>query len=166
MNSEKGEATFIVLVTTALILLFILFLAMVVFINNVNLIVHNLKNDLFLIGRNTLFSIDRNMLGEDIESFYELDFERLILEGMQESWKLDDTLKGMGGIIEEAQIIEVELLKRGELDNIKNRIVEVPTVHIAVTVKLKPIIFSNLFENKFNFKLHEDIRIEKYNQEV
>jgi len=124
MNSEKGEATFIVLVTTALILIFVLFLTMVVFLNNVNLIVHNLKNDLFLIGRNSLFSIDRDMLGEDIESFHELNFERLISEAMQESWKLDDALKGKGGIVEEAQIIEVGLLKRGELDNIKNLLIQ------------------------------------------
>lgn len=163
MNSEKGDATFIVLVTTALILIFILFLAMVVFLNNVNLIVHNLKNDLFLIGRNTLFSIDRNLLGEDIESFYDVDFERLVSEGMKKSWKLDNSLKGTTGLVKEAKIIDVRLLKRGDLDEIKNKIVEVPTVHILVMVKIKPIIFSSFFEDKFNFKLHEDIRIEKYN---
>lgn len=163
MNSEKGEATFIVLVTTALILIFILFIAMVAFLNNVNLVVHNLKNDLFLIGRNTLFSINRNLLGEDIESFYEVDFERLISEGIRNSWKLDNNLKSTEGIIKEAQIIEIKLLKKGDLDRIKKKIVTVPTIHIAVLVKIKPIIFSNILEDKFNFKLHEDIKIEKYN---
>ena len=162
MHSEKGEATFIVLVTTALILIFILFLSIVVFLNNVNLTVHNLKNDLFLIGRNTLFSLDRNMLGEDIESFYEVDFEKLITEGIRASWKLDDNLMGTG-IVQEAKILKVSLLRRGEYDEIKNKTVEIPTIHIAVKVKIRPIIFTNLFENKFYFKLHEDIRIEKYN---
>ena len=163
MNSEKGDATFIVLVTTGLILIFILFIAMVVFLNNVNLLVHNLKNDLFLIGRNTLFAIDRDLLGEDIESFYEVDFERLISEGMQESWKLDNGLIGKGRIVEEAQIIEVKLLKKGEFDEIDSKIVDVPTVHIAVMVKIKPIIFSSILADKFIFKLHEDIRLDKYN---
>ena len=162
MNSEKGEATFIVLVTTALILIFILFLVMVVFLNNVNLIVHNLKNDLFLIGRNILFAIDRDMLGEDVESFYEIDFERLIEEGIKESWKLDDNLKG-AGIVKEAKIIEVGLLKKGEKDEMNNKLVKVPTVHITVSVKIKPIIFSSIFEDRFIFNLHQDIRIEKYN---
>jgi len=103
------------------------------------------------------------MLGEDIESFYEVDFEKLVSEGMKKSWKLDDTLKGTGGIVEEVKILEVKLLRRGELDSIENKIVKVPTVHIAVSVKIKPVIFNDVFEDKFIFKLHEDIRIEKYN---
>jgi len=163
MSSENGDATFIVLITTALILIFILFLAMIVFLNNVNLIVHNLKNDLFLIGRNTLFAIDRDMMGEDIESFYEVDFEKLVKEGMCKAWNLDDNLKGDGGIVKEANLSEVKLLKRGEVDIIKNKAVKVPTIHILVKVKITPIIFTSVFKDKFIFNLHEDVRIEKYN---
>ena len=89
-------------------------------------------------------------------------FERLISEAIKVSWKLDDSLKGTG-LISEVKIIEVGLMKNGEVDEIKNKIVEVPTVHILVEVKVKPIILNSFFEDKFRFKLHEDVRIEKYN---
>ena len=67
------------------------------------------------------------------------------------------------GIVQDAKIIEVKLLRRGDNDDIKNKKVEVTTIHILVAVKIKPIIFSSIFAEKFVFNLHEDIRIDKYN---
>ena len=152
--SQKGNITFSVSLFIVLLLCLMLVFGIVVSKNVVNLILHEVKGDLYMINRNAIFSIQRDAMGEDIEKFYELS----------EITATRDKIKRLAngeGLIKSAKILNVFVLEEGEFDSITKKSVDNLTVHTEVKVKILPIIFKSILEEKYEVNIHEDYRIQK-----
>lgn len=159
--NKKGNVTLsITLFVCILMGIFILF-AIVISKSTFNLMVHEAKSDLYLTGRNVIFAIQRDLMGEDIES---VDYDELVerLEkGFCETWSLDKKLKNGEGLIKEVDIEELYFLEAYDNDPVTSRATPGFSLHMVVKVKFMPILFSNLLGDKCEFSLHEDIQIQK-----
>ena len=158
---NKGSMIFTVIFAVFLIMILFTFFTVIVFKNNVNLVLHNLKNDLYLISKNSVFSIERNIMGEDIEEIDEYELEYYISNEIRQAWNLNYSLKNGKGIIKSADILELEVLNAGDKDPVSGKMMDSFSVHIVVGVKVKPIILISMFEDIFYFKLHEDLKLNK-----
>jgi len=158
---EKGSMVFTVSVVVLLMMVLFTFFAIIVFKNNVNLVLHNLKNDLYLISKNSVFSIERNVMGEDVEEIDEYELKYYISQEIREAWNLNWGLNNGTGIIKSADILDLQVLNDGDKDDISGKRADCLTVHMVVGVKVKPIILNSIFEDIFYFKLHEDLKLNK-----
>jgi len=158
---KRGSMFFIVGVVVFLMIVLFTFFAIIVFKNNVNLVLHGLKNDLFLISRNSIFSIEKNLMADDIERIDEDDLKHYISNEISEVWNLDYRLSNGRGIIKSADILELEVLEEGDNDSVSGKEAKCFTVHLVVGVKVKPIILNQIFDDIFYFKLHEDLKLNK-----
>lgn len=160
-NKEKGSIIFPVGLMVFLLLIFMMIFFVIVSKSTMNMVLHEIRSDLYLINQNAVFAIQKNLMGEDISALYESELEELIAEGMITSWGLNNRLKNGEGLIEEVKIKEVAVLEEGELDTAKNEIVENLMVHTIIKVKVKPVIFKSLLANKSEFEFHTDSSINK-----
>ena len=160
-RKNRGSIVFILALVILLFMVLVTFFTAIIFKNNVNLVLHNLKNDLYLISRNSIFSIEKDMMGEDIDLINYVDLKDYISSEIRTAWGLDRNLKNGTGIIKSAKIEKLTILEAGDTDPINNKQVKCLTVHLMLGVKVKPIILEKAFDDIFYFKFHEDIKLDK-----
>ena len=160
-NKNRGSIVFIVVLVILLLMVLFTFFTAFVFKHNVNLVLHNLKNDLFLISRNSIFSIEKDMMAEDVDLINYVDLKEYIKDEIRFAWGLDRNLKNGKGVIKSAKIEDLEILEVGDKDKTNNKTVNCLTVHLILGVKVKPIILEKAFDDIFYFKFHEDLKLDK-----
>lgn len=160
-KSQKGSITLPVGIMIFLVLIFMMIFFVIVSKSAVNMVLHEIRSDLYLITKNAVFAIQRDLMGEDISCLYEDELEELIKNGIINSWNLDDRLKSGKGLIQQAKICEVLVIEAGEQDEVTGKIVDELTVHTVIKVKIKLLIFRSLLEDKSEFEFHTDLRINK-----
>lgn len=160
---EEGNITFSVSIFVTLLLVIMVLFAIIISKSTVNLLLHEARSDLYLINRNAIFAIQRDLMGEDISSLYEEELEELIEDGMKNAWRLDKKLKNGDGVIKSAKLGEVTVLAEGEEDKVTDEVVDDLTVHTVVKIEFVPIIFNKLLKDTYEFNLHGDIKIKKMN---
>ena len=158
---KRGSIVFIMALTILIFMVLITFFSIIVFKHNVNLVLHNLKNDLYLISRNSVFSIERNLMAEDVELIDYMELRSYIVDEIRHVWGLNANLRNGKGIIKNAKIEEMTILEEGDIDSLNNKKAECLTVHLVVGIKVKPIIFNKIFDDIFYFKIHEDLKLNK-----
>lgn len=158
---EKGNITFSVALFAVLVILLLMLFSIIISKSTLNLILHEIRSDLYLVNRNAIFAIQRDLMGEDIESLNEDELEELISKGISISWGLDKKLRNGTGIIKEAKILDIEVLEDGEIDTITKKEIKNFTVHTVIKVKVIPMVFEELVGEKCEFNLHQDIKLEK-----
>lgn len=161
LTKEKGSIMFPVGVMVFLTLIFMVMFFIVISKSTVNMVVHEIRSDLYLINQNALFAIQKDLMGEDISCLYEDELAGLIADGIEKSWGLDSRLKNGTGLIKEAKIKKVLVLEEGEPDPISGDLCDTLTVHTIIKVKIKPVIFQSLLEDKSEFEFHTDLSINK-----
>lgn len=161
LKSEKGIISFPVGIMISLILIFMILFFIIVSKSTINMVIHEIRGDLYLINQNAIFAIQKDLMGEDFSCLYENELEELIAEGVKKSWGLNDKLKNGKGLIEEAKIKNILVLEEGEQDPIDKEIKDELTVHTAIKVKIKPVIFRSLIQDKSEFEFHTDLSINK-----
>lgn len=158
---KQGNSMFIVLTAVLVITVITLIFIALIFKNHLSLTLNNLRSDFYMIGRNALFSIERDLMGQDVNQLYENDVKKFIEKEIAYIWSLDSNLKNGSRIVESAEILEICLLKLGDIDNVTKKEINDLTVHNVIRVKLKPIAFRSIFQDRISFNIHEDIRIRK-----
>jgi len=161
LKKENGNAILSVSVFVCVIMVVLILFIIVISKSTFNLIVHEAKSDLYLVGRNVVFAIQRDLMGEDIESVDYDEMLRKVENGICKTWNLDGNLKNGDGIIKEAKIEQLCFLETYDCDPVTKRPTSSFSLHMLVRVKFIPIIFSNFLDGKCEFSLHEDIKIEK-----
>ena len=161
LKKEKGSILFPVGVMVFLILIFMFLFFIVVSKSAVNMVLHEIRSDLYLINQNAIFAIQKDLMGEDISCLYEGELETLIANGMENSWGLDSRLKNGRGLIEEAKIKSILVLEEGDLDPVNKELSDSLMVHTVIKVKVKPVIFESLIKDKSEFEFHTDLQIKK-----
>ena len=161
LKKEKGSIVFPVGVMVFLLLIFMFLFFIVVSKSTFNMVLHEIRSDLYLINQNAIFAIQKDLMGEDISCLYEAELEDLIAEGIKTSWELNGRLKNGQGLIKEAKIKSVIVLEEGDLDPTDKEISEELMVHTVIKVKVKPVIFQSSLEDKSEFEFHTDLKIDK-----
>ncbi|MBE5813205.1 MAG: hypothetical protein E7314_06100 [Clostridiales bacterium] len=161
LKKENGSIMFPVGVMVFLILIFMFIFFIVVSKSTVNMVLHEIRSDLYLINQNAIFAIQKDLMGEDISCLYEGELETLIAQGIKKSWELDGRLKNGQGLIKEAKIKNVLVLEEGDLDPVDKKLSDTLMVHTVIKVKIKPVIFESLLKDKSEFEFHTDLHIEK-----
>lgn len=114
-------------------------------------IFHNVKNDLYMINRNVLFSLQRDLMGEDQYDFYEKEVKLLIEEEIKRLWNIDVSRDTDHGVIERVDIVEAKVInKKNELE-----------IESILKIRLRPIIFRELIEDKLIFYAKEITKVKK-----
>ena len=161
LKGEKGTIILPVGIMIFLILIFMMLFFIIVSKSTINMVIHEIRSDLYLINQNAVFAIQKDLMGEDISKLYESELEELIAEGIKKSWDLNNKLKNGQGLIEEARIKNILVLEKGDIDPIDREIKDELTVHTAIGVKIKPVIFRSLLQDKSEFEFHTDLQIDK-----
>ena len=161
LKEEKGSIMFPVGVMVFLILIFMFLFFTIVSKSTVNMVLHEIRSDLYLINQNAIFAIQKDLMGEDISCLYEGELETLIADGMKQAWKLDTRLQNGQGLIRGAEIKNVLVLEAGELDPVDKTLSDSLMVHTVIKVKIKPVIFESLLKGKCEFEFHTDLQIKK-----
>lgn len=161
LKNERGSITFPVGVMFFLMLIFMFLFFIVVSKSTMNMVLHEIRSDLYLINRNAIFAIQKDLMGEDLSYLYEGELEELISDGIKTSWELNGRLKNGQGLIEEAKIENIVVIEEGDLDPVDKEISEELMVHTVIRVKVKPVIFRSLLEDKSEFEFHTDLQIDK-----
>lgn len=112
---------------------------------------HDIKNDLYMINRNVLLSLQRDLMGEDVYDFYEKEVKNLVEEEVKRLWNIDVSSDTRYGIIKRVDIIEAKIInKKSEL-----------IINSKLKISLRPIVFSGLFKDSLVFATNESAKVIK-----
>lgn len=113
--------------------------------------IHTIKNDLYLMNRNVLLALQRDVMGEDVNAFYEQDVEDKIKEEIKRQWDVDVSCVTETGFIRRVDIESAKIIS----DNDKMYIESI------LNIQLRPIIFQDVLQDKLVFKTKEVVKVEK-----
>lgn len=151
MKSNKGSVLAASIMLFGGIAILLVFIGIALFQQMIIGIFHNVKNDLYMINRNVLLSINHDMMGEDEYDFYEKDVVRLIEEEIKRLWNADVSQDTEQGVIQRIDIIDAKIInKKNELE-----------IESLFKIQLRPIIFRNVFKDKFAFRTKEVLQVKK-----
>ncbi|MBQ8043053.1 MAG: hypothetical protein IJ272_02750, partial [Clostridia bacterium] len=87
--SNKGSVYVGILLFYVFLFMFFMFFCIAVFQTIITGELNNIKNDMYLINRNVLMSLNRDTMGEDQNAFYEQNVKRLVEEEIKRQWNAD-----------------------------------------------------------------------------
>lgn len=161
LKKENGGIIFPVGIMVFLLLIFLFLFFIVISKSRMNMVLHEIRSDLYMINRNAIFAVQKDLMGEDLTYLYESELEDWIKDGIISSWGLDNKLKNGRGLIQSAKINQVFVLEEGDFDPVKKELSDSLVVHTVIKVKVKPVIFQSLLEDKNEFEFHTDLQIKK-----
>ena len=149
--SNKGSAYAGILVFYVFLFIFFMFFGITVFQIVITGEMSSIKNDMYLINRNVLLSLERELMGEDINSFYEEDVKKLVKDEIKRQWDIDVSRVTKKGFIYKVDIEDAKIVSLAD------------KMYIETTLKIeiRPIVFSNLLKDKLIFNSYESVRVEK-----
>lgn len=112
---------------------------------------HTIKNDLFLINRNVLLEMQRDVMGEDKNAFYEENVKKRIAEEIKRQWNLDVSRITENGFIQKVDIESARIIKENDKMYIES----------IFNIQLRPIVFYDALKDKLVFKTKEVVKVEK-----
>ena len=149
--SNKGSIYAGILMFYIVMFIFLIFLGVTVYHIIITGELHTIKNDLYLINRNVLLALDREKMGEDINTFYEKDVKNRVIEEIKRQWDIDVSRDTGYGIFSRVDLESAKIIK----DN------EKMYIETILDIKLKPFIFQNILQDKLVFKTKEILKVEK-----
>ena len=149
--SNKGSIYAGILIFYIVMFIFLMFLGITIYHIVITGELHTIKNDLYLINRNVLLALDREQMGEDINSFYEKDVKNMVTEEIKRQWNVDVSQDMGYGIFNKVDVENAKIIKENEKMYIET----------VLNIKLKPIIFQNILQGKLVFRTKERLRVEK-----
>jgi len=149
--SNKGSIYAGILVFYIFLLLFFIFFAVAVFQITIIGQFHNIKNDMYLINRNVLMALQRDIMGEDKNGFYEQDVRSLIEEEIKRQWDADVSYVTEKGFVYKVNVKSAKIINDKDKMYIKS----------ILNIQLRPVIFGELLREKLTFDAEECIKVEK-----
>lgn len=149
--NNKGNVYLGLLIFYASIFVFIMFFGIVIGKTIITGQLHTIKNDLYLINRNVLLALQRELMGEDINCFYEEDVKVKLEEEIKRQWDADVSCFTEKGFINKVEVISSKSI------NSNNKMY----IESLLEIQLKPVIFNNILKDKLIFKTKEVVKVEK-----
>ena len=133
------------------ILLFLTFFGVSLFEIVITGELHEITNDLYIINRNVLMALSHNLMGEDINSFYEEDVKKLVEEEIKRQWNIDVSCDTEFGKISRVEIIEAKIINEKDKMYIESEL----------NIKLRPVLFNSVLKDKLCFSTIKRVKVEK-----
>jgi len=149
--SNKGSTYAGVLMFYVFLFIFLVFFGITVFQIIIIGELNNIKNDMYLINRNVLLSLQRDIMGEDKNAFYEQDVKKLIEEEIKRQWNIDVSFVTETGFIYKVDVDSAKII------NLEDRMY----IESILDIELRPIIFSGALKEKLVFRAKESVKVEK-----
>lgn len=149
--SNKGNIYAGVLILYAVMFMLFTFFGVAVFETVITGEFHTIKNDLFLINRNVLVELQRDIMGEDKNAFYEENVEKRLAEEIKRQWKLDVSSVTEYGFIRKIDIESAKIIKEKDKMYIES----------VFNIQLRPVVFVEALKDKLVFKTKEVVKVEK-----
>lgn len=150
LKNKKGNSVLIIL-TFIFIVSFIFLFNLYIFFFQFNSQIINIRTDIFYICQNVLKGLDKYELGLgnyiiDLEKIkYEIEY----LTNLNYKSSMDNKY---------IEITNIKYYMKGQRDEISGVILDYPTIHLEISVKVKPITLKTYIGEK-TVKLHEDIKM-------
>jgi len=149
--SNRGSSYLGILMFYLFFLLFLVFLGITVFQIVIIGELNNIKNDMYLINRNVLLSLQRDVMGEDNNAFYAQDVKSLIEKEIKRQWNVD-----VSCVTDKGFIYKVEI-DSAKINSVNDKLY----IESILDIELRPIIFQNILKGKLKFKAKESVKVEK-----
>jgi len=151
MKNNRGNISFTVALFGVIVLLFLIFFGTALFEIITIGEFHEIKNDLYLINRNVLMALSRDVMGEDINAFYEDNVKELIAEEIKRLWNIDVSCDlGQGRFIR-VDINSAKIINEDDKMYIESEL----------NIKLRPVILGAVLKDSLNFTTMEKVKVEK-----
>jgi len=148
---NKGSIYSGILLFYVFLLIFLMFFGIAVFQIIITGELTGIKNDMYLINRNVLMSLERDVMGEDQNSFYEKNAKKLIEEEIKRQWNADVSRVTDKGFIYKVDVTDAKIVNSEDKMYIES----------VLDIELRPIIFSEALKGKLVFKAKESVKAEK-----
>lgn len=149
--NNRGSIYAVTLVFFVFLMLFLTFFGITAFQIIITGQLNNIKNDMFLINRNVLMALQRDVMGEDKNSIYEQDVEKLIEEEIKRQWNVDVYSVTDKGFIYKVEVTQAKVISLEDKMYIES----------ILDIELRPLIFEKFLEGKLKFKANETVKVEK-----
>lgn len=151
MRKGRGSVAASLILFMIIVLIFLVFLGVALFQIVITGQLHEIKNDIYLINRNVLLSLQHDLMGEDINSFYEKDVKKLIEEEIKRLWNVDVSCDLDKGKFKFVEVLEAKIINEDDKMFIES----------CLNIKLRPVVFGTLLEDKLSFSTRERLKVEK-----
>ena len=149
--SNKGSVYAGILLFYIFFFIFFIFFGITVFQIIITAELSTIKNDMYLINRNVLLSLQRDVMGEDMCAFYEKDVKSLVEDEIKRQWNTDVSCFTDRGFIYKVEVDKAKIVTLEDKMYIES----------MLDIELKPIIFRDILEGKLKFKANEYVKVEK-----
>lgn len=149
--NNKGSIYAGLLIFFIVVFVFLIFFGTVTFQTIIIGEMHNIKNDLYLINRNVLLALQRDIMGEDESAFYEQDVKLRIEEEIKRQWNADVSNVTEDGFIKKVDVESARIIKNGNVMYIES----------VLNIQLRSVLFQNILKDKLKFKTKETVKVEK-----
>lgn len=152
----------LIAIMVSFILVLLLLFAICIMYINVYSIVYNYKMDLYNLNRSAILSVNKVEGKFGIYEYDKSKYMQQLVTLLRKTYNLDENLCNGSRGIEKIKILEYDIYRAGQVDNITNKIISNDVIHILTSIRYNPIIFKSLFPNDCTFKVHNDISIKMY----
>ena len=137
----------------------IILLIATIFMSHVNSILYNLKLEMYSINKSAIIAVNKNEASIDKFSYNKKAYRKYFEDAIKEGFNLKNNFENKNSLIEHVNIIEYDILEKGQKDNYTGEKCDDRVIHTIIEVKIKPIIMRSFFENIFVFEIHEDVNL-------
>ena len=148
---NKGSVYTGVLIFYVSIFVFLMFFGITAYKSIIISELHTIKNDLYLINRNVLLALQRDVMGEDINAFYEKDVKSKVEEEIKRQWNIDVSQVSKNGFIKKVDVLSSKIISD------KNKMY----IESSLNIQLRPVIFQDILRDKLVFRTNERVKVEK-----
>ena len=158
--SNDGNSVIIGIIFVAIVII-ILFFICTVFIGETNSILYNIKLDMYSINKSAIISVNKGTTSRAKTISYDKnDYLVYFKEMIKKNYNLDDNLINLNGLVQRVDIVDYEIYKKGQKDKYTDKKLQDITIHSVIKVKIKPVLFEELLDEKFVFDIHEDVALD------
>lgn len=162
LKRNKGAANILLIVVVmGFAVMFIFLFAIAIFVNHINSLLYTVKVDMFVINRAAIIALNREVESQNVSSIDRDDYYDYFKKVLQYNYNLDENLKSGSRFIEQIDILQYEYYTTNTVDNITGKLIDEPTIHTEIGVKVTPIVFKSIFSDIFYFRIHQDVKARK-----
>jgi hypothetical protein len=155
-KNNRGNGLIICAFFAAIFLIIIFFIG-AVFISEMNSIAYNIKLDMYSINKSAIIAVNKGATSRSGFSYDLKTYKNEIQKLLKANYGLNDNLESQNGLVQKVELVDYEILRKGNRDNYSNNKVKDQTLHTVLKVKIKPIFNIKILEDVCTFDIHEDV---------
>lgn len=153
MNKKGDINIFLMFIITMFMVLIVFITTEAIFLNHINSYLHTVKLDMFMINKSACLALNRNYENQELSSINKDEYLKYFRNVLTQNYDLDNNLRNGTKLINKIDILEYEYLNDEKTNE--------PKISATIGVKIEPLVFKELLEDKFYFRIHEDVFLKR-----